>query len=286
LPALGARWSLQSPPEERLSPLRRLSTLPLWLRSVLTTAFWGLVQGLTEFLPISSSGHLVLVPALLGMDEPDLATSALLHFGTLLAVVAHYRTDLARLFKARTDGEARRILLLLAVGTIPAAVFGLALDGPIEIVLEEPWIVAVALIVTGVVLLFGQLLPIGSRSLADGRTGDGVVVGLAQAFALVPGISRSGMTITAGLAQGFERVQAARYAFLLAVPSIAGAAIIEGLKLADRGAFRAELLVGMGVAAITGYVAISFLIKLLARAGLAPFGVYCIVFGTVSYILV
>jgi undecaprenyl-diphosphatase len=252
---------------------------------VLTTAFWGLVQGLTEFLPISSSGHLVLVPALLGMDEPDLATTALLHFGTLLAVVAYYRHDLARLVKIRSDEEARRILLLLAIGTIPAAVFGITLDGPIEIVLEEPWIVAIALIVTGVVLAFALLVPRGERTLAGGRTADAVVVGLAQAFALVPGISRSGMTIVAGMAQGFERVQAARYAFLLAVPSIAGAAAFEGWKLADRGGFEAELLIGMGVAAVTGYLAIAVLIKLLGRTGPAPFAAYCVALGTASYFI-
>lgn len=252
---------------------------------MLTTAFWGLIQGLTEFLPISSSGHLVLVPALLGIDEPDLAASALLHFGTLLAVVAYYRRDLARLIRFRSDAEARRILVLLAIGTVPAAVFGITLDGPIEIVLEEPWIVAVALIVTGVILSFGLLIPAGTRTLAEGRPGDALVVGLAQAFALVPGISRSGMTITAGLAQGLGRVEAARYAFLLAVPSIAGAALLEGLQLVDRGGFRAELFLGMGVAAVTGYLAIAFLVKLLTRIGLAPFAGYCIVFGTASYFL-
>jgi undecaprenyl-diphosphatase len=253
---------------------------------VLTAAFWGLIQGLTEFLPISSSGHLVLVPALLDMEEPDLATSALLHVGTLAAVVWYYRRDLAKLTRVGSDPEARRILLLLAIGTIPAAVAGITLDGPIEIVLDEPWIVAIALIVTGVVLAVGLLLAPGNRNLEDGRAGDAVVVGLAQAFALVPGISRSGMTITAGMAQGLERVQAARYAFLLAIPAIAGAGFLEGLRLIDDGGFEATLLVGVAVAAVSGYLAISFLIRLLARAGMAPFAVYCIVFGTVAYLLV
>ena len=253
---------------------------------VLTAAFWGLIQGLTEFLPISSSGHLVLIPELLGMDEPDLATSALLHVGTLLAVLWYYRSDLARLTHVRSDPEARRILALLAIGTIPAAIVGITLDGPIEIVLDEPWIVAVALIVTGLVLAVGLLLTQGTRRLEQGRPGDAVVVGLAQAFALVPGISRSGMTITAGIAQGLDRVQAARYAFLLAIPAIAGAGLLEGIKLADAGGFEPSLLVGVATAAISGYVAISFLIRLLARAGMAPFAAYCIVFGTVAYLLV
>jgi undecaprenyl-diphosphatase len=253
---------------------------------VLTAAFWGLVQGLTEFLPISSSGHLVLVPALLGIDEPDLATTALLHVGTLTAVVWYYRKDLWSLTRVRTDPEARRILWLLFIGTIPAAIVGLTLDGPIEIIFTEPWIAAVALIVTGVVLAVTALLPAGARRLAEGTTGDAFVVGWAQAFALIPGISRSGMTITAGLAQGLQRVEAARYAFLLAVPSIAGAGFLEGLKLIDGGGIEPAMLVGVAVAAVSGYLAISWLIRLLARAGIAPFAVYCIVFGVVAYLLV
>jgi undecaprenyl-diphosphatase len=254
---------------------------------VLTAAFWGLIQGLTEFLPVSSSGHLVLVPALLGMDEPDLATSALLHVGTLAAVVAYYRRDLVRLIHVRTDAEARRILMLLAVGTIPAAAVGLSpLEGSIEILFDEPWIVALFLIVTGAVLAFSSLLHVGARRLGEGRWPDAVVVGLAQAFALIPGVSRSGMTITAGIGQGFDRVQAARYAFLLSIPAIAGAGLIEGIDLAKEGGFSANLLVGAAVAAVVGYLAIAGLVRLLARAGMAPFAVYCIVFGGLAYWLV
>ena len=253
---------------------------------MLTAAFWGLIQGLTEFLPVSSSGHLVLVPALLDMEKPDLATTAVLHLGTLAAVVAYYRKDLLRLTRARTDPEARRILLLLLVGTVPAAIIGLALDGPIDIVFSEPWTAAIALMVTGVVLGFSLLLPAGLRKLGEGRVPDAVVIGLAQAFALIPGISRSGMTITAGLAQGFSRIEAARYAFLLAVPSIAGAGFLKGVDLIHDGGFEAVLLVGVVVAAVTGYLAIALLIRLLARVGMAPFALYCIVFGGTAYFLV
>ena len=253
---------------------------------MLNAAFWGLVQGLTEFLPISSSGHLVLIPALLNADEPDLATSVMLHLGTLLAVVWFYRHDLRKLARVRTDREARLILLLLAVGTVPAALVGITLRGPIEIVFDDPKIVAVALMVTGAILALGLLLPAGLRRLSSGRIPDALVVGVAQAFALIPGISRSGMTITAGLAQGFERVEAARYAFLLAIPSIAGAGLLEGIDLAADGGFEAGVLVGMAVAAVSGYAAIAFLLRLLTRAGIGPFAAYCIVFGTASFFLV
>ncbi len=253
---------------------------------MLTAAFWGLVQGLTEFLPISSSGHLVLVPALLDMEEPDLATSALLHLGTLAAVVWYYRKDLLKLLHVRTDPEARLILGLLAVGTIPAAIIGLTLDGPIEIIFDEPRIAAVALIVTGIILALGLLLPAGERKLGSGRVRDAIIVGLAQAFALIPGISRSGMTITAGMAQGLTRIEAARYAFLLAVPSIAGAGFLEGLDLIRDGGFEAGILIGVAVAAVSGYFAIAFLLRLLTRVGMAPFAVYCVVFGSVAFLLV
>jgi undecaprenyl-diphosphatase len=253
---------------------------------VWNAAFWGLVQGLTEFLPVSSSGHLVLVPALLGMEEPDLASSALLHLGTLVAVVWYYRRDLLKLTRVRSDPEARLILYLLLIGTIPAAIIGLSLRGPIEIVFDDPKVAAIAEIVTGVVLAFGLVLTRGIRTLVQGRTPDAIVIGFAQALALIPGISRSGMTITAGMAQGFTKVEAARYAFLLAIPSIAGAGFLEGLDLVAEGGFRASILLGVAVAAVSGYLAIAGLLRLLTSVGMAPFAGYCIVFGTVAFILV
>lgn len=253
---------------------------------MLTAAAWGLIQGLTEFLPVSSSGHLVLIPALFGFEEPGLAASVMLHLGTLLAVVLYYRADLLRLLHLRRDPEARRILLLLAIGTVPAALFGLTLHGPIEVVFSEPWLAAVALMVTGAILLFTLLVGRGVRRLAEGRWTDGLVVGLAQAFALLPGISRSGMTIAAGMAQGFERREAARFAFLLSIPAIGGAALIDGYDLVQRGGFTWDLLLGMAVAAVVGYLAIAGLLRVLVRVGLLPFAVYCLAFGAVAYFLV
>jgi len=253
---------------------------------VLTAAVWGLIQGLTEFLPMSSSGHLVLVPAIFGFDEPSLAASVMLHVGTLLAVLAYYRRDLLKLLHLRSDPEARRILLLLVVGTIPAAIIGLTLDGPIEAIFSEPWLAAVALMVTGVVLAFAMLVGRGLRRLPEGRWTDGLVVGLAQAFALLPGISRSGMTITAGMAQGFSRAEAARFAFLLSIPAIGGAGLIDGIDLARTGGFSWDLLVGMAVAAVVGYLAIAGLIRVLVRVGLLPFALYCLAAGITAYFLV
>jgi undecaprenyl-diphosphatase len=251
---------------------------------VLNAAFWGLIQGLTEFLPVSSSGHLVLLPALLGIDEPELATSALLHVGTLVAVIGFYRRDIAALVSDPLSGTSKRIWTLLLIGTIPAGLVGLTLDGPIEIIFSEPAFVAIALIVTGLVLTLSLLFEPGERTLEEGRPADAIVIGLAQALALIPGISRSGTTITAGLVQGLSRLEAARYAFLLGVPAIAGAGLLQGIELVDKGGFEASLLVGMAVAAVTGYLAIGVLVRLLARSGLAPFAIYCVGFGTAALI--
>jgi len=253
---------------------------------MLTAAFWGLLQGLTEFLPISSSGHLVLVPALLGIDDPDLATTAILHLGTLLAVVWFYRRDLIGLVHFRTDPGARRIIWLLVLGTIPVAIAGILFDTKIEIIFSEPWMAAAMLIVTGAILALGLLIPTGHRRLEEGRSGDALVVGWAQALALLPGISRSGMTFTAATAQGFERVQAARFAFLLAVPAIAGAGTLKGVELIRSGGFEPEMLAGVVTAAVSGYISISFLVRLLARMGVAPYAVYCLVFGSIAWVLV
>jgi undecaprenyl-diphosphatase len=252
---------------------------------MVTAAFWGFIQGITEFLPISSSGHLSLIPALFGMEEPDLATTAVLHLGTLAAVVWFYRREVIGLVTRPFAPDNRHLWMLLIIGTIPAAIAGLTLDGPLEVIFAEPWMAAIALIVTGVIIGLSRWLPLGDRGVGDARIPDALIVGMAQAVALVPGISRSGMTITASLAQGMTRVEAARFAFLLGIPAIAGAGLLEGKELIDRGGFEPSLLVGVAVAAVTGYAAISFLVRLIARVGIAPYAVYCIAFGAIAYLV-
>jgi undecaprenyl-diphosphatase len=251
---------------------------------VFEAVIWGLVQGLTEFLPISSSGHLVLVPAFAGIDPPDLATSAVLHLGTLAAVVAYYRRDLLRLTRFYRDPEARRMILLLALGTIPA-VIGVFVEDQIGSLQEDPTAVALALIATGVVLLVSGLFMDGRLTLERLPLRDGFFIGIAQAVALIPGVSRSGMTITAGLSRNLERSQAARFSFLLAVPAIAGAGAQQSLQLADSGGFGIEVWIGMAVAALSGYLAISILLRALNAFGLRPFAVYCFVVATIALVI-
>jgi undecaprenyl-diphosphatase len=248
---------------------------------MLEAMLWGLVQGLTEFLPISSSGHLVLVPAFLGVEPPDLATSALLHLGTLAAVLVYYRKDLAKIVHFRRDPEARHVLILLIVGTIPATV-GILLERQLELFQESVTAVAIALLVTGLVLVVSGFIIRRAKTLEQATITDAVLVGIAQATALLPGISRSGMTITASLGRGFTAEQAARFSFLLAVPAIAGGGLIETVQLAGEGGIPAELWVGVLVAAVSGYLAIAFLIRTLVRIGLRPFALYCFVVGILA----
>jgi undecaprenyl-diphosphatase len=256
---------------------------------VLAAAVWGLVQGLTEFLPVSSSGHLVIVPAFLGelgveVAPPSLAVSAVLHLGTLLAVLVYYRADVLRVFRLRTDPEGRKIALLVGLGTIPALI-GLPLADTLERFQDTVSNVGWALMFTGVVLLVGQRLATGARSLIEGRVPDAVVVGVAQAVALVPGVSRSGMTISAAGGRQFGPIEAARFSFLLGIPAIAGGGLSQLLDLSDSGGFGPELLLGMAVAAVSGYLAIAFLIRVLQRVGLVPFAIYCLLVGLATILV-
>lgn len=246
---------------------------------------WGLVQGLTEFLPVSSSGHLVLVPAFLGLEPPDLATTAVLHLGTLGAVVAYYRRDVAWLMKFPRDPLARRVLTLLGVGTIPAVVAGLMFEGAIDRFQQSPTAVGVALVATGVVLFVAGRIRAGASELEKASSQDAVAIGAAQALALIPGISRSGMTIAAGFARGLTREQAARFAFLLALPVILGGGVLQAVDLAGTDGLRPQLAVGVLVAGISGYMAIAFLVRGLTRWGLTPFAYYCWLMGLAAIVM-
>ncbi|MCL1601569.1 MAG: undecaprenyl-diphosphate phosphatase [Actinomycetia bacterium] len=252
---------------------------------MLDAIFWGVIQGLTEFLPVSSSGHLVLIPALFGRPGPDLATNAMLHLGTLGAVLMYYRSDIARM--AKFDKPARRLITLILIGTVPAVTLGLLFEDKVEELISEPRKVAFMLIVTGIILLATTMLRLGDKQITDVQPRDAVLIGLAQASALIPGISRSGMTISAGLVRGLERIEAARFAFLLGIPVIAGAGLlqmVDALRLGEP--IPATVWVGVVVAGLTGYAAIAILLRLLTRVGLAPFGVYCVAFGAIAmYVL-
>ncbi len=244
---------------------------------------WGLIQGLTEFLPVSSSGHLRLVPDLLGMQAPDLAVSAVLHLGTLSAVVAYYRADILWIGRGLSrDPAARRVSMSLVVATIPAALAGALLVSHVERFQESLQAVGVALLVTGSALLLTRFIPYRTGRVEDLDPARAFGIGLFQALALLPGISRSGMVITAGMLRGLSPIEAARFGFLMAVPVTLGAGVRESMNLSMAGVSIPQLLVGTLVAALSGYWAISVLARILARTGPWPFAFYCGVVGAVA----
>jgi len=251
---------------------------------MLDAILWGAVQGLTEFLPVSSSGHLVLIPALLGREGPDIGTTAMLHLGTLAAVLVYFRSDLAAM--AKFDRPGRRMITIIVIGTIPAVILGLLFEDKLDQLTERPKLVAGMLILTGVIMLATRVLRPGSKTTERLSPTDSGLIGLAQSFALIPGVSRSGMTISAGLARGMDRVEAARFAFLLGIPVIAGAGLLSVAKAFSDGAgITVATMVGMIVAGLVGYWAISFLIRILGKVGLTPFGIYCVIAGVIGVII-
>jgi undecaprenyl-diphosphatase len=256
----------------------------------------AVVQGLTEFLPISSSGHLILVPSFLEWSDQGLQFDVAVHFGSLLAVCAYFRHDIAGLFKGSLEilqGQTQtlysRMTLALALGTIPAAIAGLLLAGWIEQNLRSPAVVASTLAGFGVLLAIADRIGSKQRVIADVRLKDALIIGIAQAVALIPGTSRSGITITAGLLLGLRRQDAARFSFLLAVPVILLAAIYETGKmlLSPAAVAWGDLALAATISAIVAYLSIEFFMRFVNEIGLLPFAIYRIILAAVIlYVLV
>lgn len=250
-------------------------------------ALLGAIQGFTEFIPISSKTHLVVIPALLGEEPPSLAFITLLHLGTLIALLAYFARDLIRMAVElpRAGTEGRRLILLLVIATIPAAVAGLLLEETFERLLSYPREAAFALVATAIILVGAEWVvgTIGRARLARPLRAaagmrDAVGIGLAQAAALLPGVSRSGATMGAGLGLGLRRDVAARFSFLLAIPAIAGANILE-LPEVTAGGLGTPEVVGFLVSLVTGYASVAVLLRYLRRWNFLPFAVYCAIFG-------
>jgi undecaprenyl-diphosphatase len=244
----------------------------------------ALVQGLSEFLPISSSGHLVLVPHVFGWEDQGLAFDVAVHVGTLFAVVTYFRRELASMARAWLASLVggpltpdARLAWCVVVGTIPVGIAGLAFGGAIEQSLRSPLSVAALLAFFGLLMWIADRY--GRRERDERSVGwrDALLVGCAQALALMPGTSRSGVTMTMGRALGLTREAAARFSFLLAVPGIAMAGGYEFLKLAAADGPPVDwgpIGLGMAVAAATGYACIAWLLRVINRIGLAPFAIY------------
>lgn len=254
----------------------------------LQTIVLALVQGLTEILPISSSGHLILVPWLLGWPDQGLAFDVAVHVGTLFAVIAYFRRDVVTYWHAWCRSIVRRALdtegrvaWALVIGTVPAAVAGLLLQDLVAGALRSPRTVAITTIFFGLVLLAADHWGAKRRDERSVGLRDGLLVGVAQALALVPGTSRSGITISAGLALGLDRTAAARFAFLLAIPVIAAAGLLEGWALVGSEAPVAwgSLALGMTVAGAAAFACIHYFLRFIQRIGMWPFVVYRLALG-------
>ena len=250
----------------------------------------GILQGLAEFLPISSSGHLVIVPHLLGWPDPGLAIDTMLHMGTLLAIVVYFWSDLWELaaaalssLKRRSlDDPQARVAWGVIVGTIPGAVVGLLLEDVFESLFGLPRAAAAFLLGTALLLVVSELAGSRRRPITSTSWTDALLIGLAQMLAIVPGLSRSGSTIAAGMLLGFRREDAARFSFLLGVPIMAGTGLYQLAKLVMGVADGPPLMLvvlGIASAAISGYLAIAGLLALVRRRGLLGFAGYCTVFG-------
>ncbi len=250
----------------------------------------AVVQGLTEFLPISSSGHLVLVPYLVDWPDQGLAFDVAVHFGSLLAVVVFFRNDIAGLLRGSVQvlgGDVRspqaNMAIAIALGTIPAAAAGLFFASWIEANLRDPTVIVYTLAGYGILMALADRYAKREKSITDVRIRDALVIGVAQALALVPGTSRSGVTITAGRLLGFERQDAARFSFLLSAPVILLATLFKGaeLVLGEAAVAWAELALGVAVSAIVAYLSIEFFMRFVTRIGLAPFAIYRLMLAAV-----
>lgn len=266
--------------------------------SILEAIFLGILQGATEFLPISSSGHLVLIPFLFNIGEPDLNMISIVHEGTLLAVLIYFRRDVWEIIKGVLSGLQQkrpfatpeaRLGWFIVVGSIPAGAAGIFLESFFEEVFGTPLLAALFLLVTAAFLTAGERMLSGKKDMAQMSWLDAIIVGVFQMLALFPGISRSGSTIAAGLWRGLDRTTAARFSFLLGIPAILGAGLLSGIDIMQSGGATTSwslYAVGFLAAAVSGYACIHFLLTWLRRRNLYLFVYYCVGFSLLNLLVI
>lgn len=265
--------------------------------SLLQALVLGIVQGLTEYIPVSSSAHLVLFPWLLGWPLPSFTFDVLVQWGTLVGVIVYFGRDLWAVLRGAVAGLVNRqpfgtaearLGWYIVVGTIPAVVFGLLFKSTFEAVFYQPMYVAALLFGTALMLVLAELRGRQSVQLKQMRVWDALDIGLWQVAAMLPGISRSGATITGAMLRDFDRSSAARFSFLLSVPALLGAGLIAIKDLLDSGQALNDLpvlLVGFVAAAVSGYLSIRWLLSYLQRNRLTVFAAYCVLFGALCLVV-
>ena len=257
----------------------------------------GIVQGLTEFLPVSSTGHLRIVPAFLGWEDPGSAFTAVTQLGTLAAVLIYFRADLWRILRAwagsvgdrtylRSPDHDARMGWYIGLGTIPIGICGLVFNDQIESGARSLYLIGTTLIVLGFVLLLAEKVGTRERSIEELNGRDAAFMGCAQALALIPGVSRSGSTISAGLFAGFDRESAARYSFLLSVPAVVLSGLFEARRIGEPGgADFVPTLIATVLAFIVGYASIAWMLRWLTSHSTLVFVIYRVGLGTLVLIL-
>lgn len=251
----------------------------------------GVLQGFTEVLPISSSAHLILVPWLCNWPESGLTFDVALHLGTFIALVVYFRQDIIEMAVSAMDAvvhrsldtPARRLPFLIIASAVPAAVVGKLFEHQVEeLFRSKPLLIAIFLILFGIILGVADMAGRRRRVLDDLTPPNALTIGLLQCLALIPGVSRSGITITAGLMLGFTRESAARFSFLMSLPIVAGAALLKMLYLLKHGIPAGEgapMLAGVIASAITGYISVAFLLRYVQKRSIAPFVWYRVLAG-------
>ncbi len=256
--------------------------------SVPETIILGIIQGLTEFLPVSSSGHLVIFQRFLGVEEPGITLEVFLHLATLLSVFWVFRRDFAALLSFRRDKTQRRFLILLIMGTIPTGIIGLLGKPLIHDAYRSTLLTGCMLLVTGTLLWIINSFKAGAKTIDTMSSRDALVVGVMQGLAILPGISRSGATITGALWTGLDRATAVRYSFMLSAPAIFGAALLEMKDMLETGVETGILwnyLAGGFFAFVCGVLAIRVFIRLLQNKKFNYFSYYCFIAGIITIIL-
>ena len=263
--------------------------------SAIEAIILGIVQGLTEFLPISSSGHLRIVPAFFGWEDPGAAFTAVIQLGTMAAVLLYFRRDLWRIAVAwlrelrvpyRQRSHEANLGWFIVLGTIPISIFGFVFSDQIESGARDLYLIGSALILFSFVMLLAERVARRDRELSEMDAGDGLKIGLAQALALIPGVSRSGATISAGLLLGFDRAAAARYSFLLSVPAVVLSGLFELREIGGESEASAAATAIATLAAFgSGYAAIAWLLRYLRTHTLAVFVAYRIPLGVLVLVL-